>query len=912
MQSSGAARPWIAPPPAVEPLALRRVPVLAAALCFAAGDAMARQWHAPALLAAETAALVLLTCVSLRRAPRVAWMPALALWAALGCWCAQMQPPPANPAALAPYADGLSRTFRAEVERVRTLPATPAELQPDAGGAALEEGDEAWEPPAGVPVQSINLKVLAAEEVTPDSSTMRAVQGGVRLTVNGPALHALCGQVIEAPLRLREPETYRVPGAFAYAEALRAEGIGYLAGTESGRVSVVGSVRAAWRCRLYAAQSWASGRMQAFGTSHANRLLPAALRLRPQDVSLLDAMLFGDRAALTHGQRVGFERTGTFHLFVVSGVHVALLGTAIFWLARRLRLRMGVAIPLTLALLLGYALLTGFGVPAQRALWMTACVLLARGLRRRAVALNALGFAAVVVMALDPRALFESGFQMTFLVLVAVAGLAAPLHARLFSRFARSLTRLDETRLDAFLPAREAERRVRLRMACSIAAALHPRLRAAPAWTLRGLVGLLEFVLFALVTEACMVLPMAQYFHRATLLALPANLFVVPLAGVLLTAGFVLFLALLAGQWVALVPAALTAALLHLVTFALGRLNRLALADLRVPGAPWPAVVACCVLLALACWLVRLRPAKAALAGALCVLLTPLLALWPSPPRMNRGLLEVTAIDVGQGDSLLLVTPDGHTLLIDAGGPSGFAAVVQAKQRSSERWNIGEDVVAPYLWSRGIRRLDAVAITHAHSDHIDGMAAVLRAFRPRELWLSAEPNGSAPLQAILREAAAQGTAVKRLRAPTEIAWHGVQVGVLAPEAEYDPAESATNDDSLVLRVAYGSASVLLEGDAESASEQTMLAHQRVQPTTLLKVGHHGSRTSTTQGFLDAASPRDAVISVGKGNTFGHPRRDVLIELEAARVHTFRTDRAGTETFLLSADGRIEARSAASH
>src|SRR5262249_46988510 len=160
--------------------------------------------------------------------------------------------------------------------------------------------------------------------------------------------------------------------------------------------------------RLYAAQSWASARMLSFVHSSANRRLPRAMRLAEDDAGMLNAMLFGDRTRLNHALRLGSERTGTFHLFVVSGMHVALLAGMVFWLARRLRSREWLATFATLAVTFAYALLTGFGAPVQRALFMTTVFLIARLLSRERSVLNALGAAALAVLVLSPASLAES------------------------------------------------------------------------------------------------------------------------------------------------------------------------------------------------------------------------------------------------------------------------------------------------------------------------------------------------------------------------------------------------------------------------------------------------------------------------------------------------------------------------
>jgi competence protein ComEC len=277
-------------------------------------------------------------------------------------------------------------------------------------------------------------------------------------------------------------------------------------------------------------------------------------------------------------------------------------------------------------------------------------------------------------------------------------------------------------------------------------------------------------------------------------------------------------------------------------------------------------------------------------------LLAALAAVAPRPVQHPRDALLVEAIDVGQGDSLLLITSDGKTLLVDGGGLGG------GPRQAPQEFDIGEEVVSQVLWSRGIRHLDAVALSHAHSDHMGGVPAILNNFHPAELWVGNNPRFGA-YNDLLDEAASLHVQLRTYHAGDKLKFGSTQISVLAPFRDYQPGVEPANNDSLVLHVAYGATSVLLEGDAESPIEQSMLAEPGLQ-STLLKIGHHGSVTSTRPEFLARVAPQWAVISCGLHNRYGHPRQEVLEELQAAHIRTFRTDINGAICFRL--DGKSTA------
>lgn len=245
--------------------------------------------------------------------------------------------------------------------------------------------------------------------------------------------------------------------------------------------------------------------------------------------------------------------------------------------------------------------------------------------------------------------------------------------------------------------------------------------------------------------------------------------------------------------------------------------------------------------------------------------------------------------DVGQAEALVLQTR-GRALQIDAGGVPFGGGI-----------DIGARVLAPALRARGVRRLDALLITHADPDHVGGAPVVLDAFAVGSLWEGIEVPSHTPSQALRRRAAARGVVRDLRREGEAFAWDGVRIRVLHPPEPDWERPRTRNDDSVVLEVTYGDVALLLTGDAGADVERRIVPMLTPARTRILKVGHHGSRTSTSRDLLDAWRPHVALISAGRGNSFGHPAPEVLERLERTGATVYRTDLHGQIT--IETDGR---------
>lgn len=721
------------------------------------------------------------------------------------------------------------------------------------------------------------------------------IKTGIRLTIyeksddpiaRSPDPPILYGSRLRIRAKLHPARNYRNLGAFDYEGYLRDNGISLLGSAEAADIEPLpgfsGSHIQRWRTRVHGSI-----------VAKIHQLWPA-----PQ-ASLMDAMVLGEESFLRNATRTEYQRSGTYHVLVVSGMNLSILAFAIFWALRQFRVDPAVAAVATVVVSFSYAFVVGVGPPVWRAALMLATYLGARLLYRGRNMMNAIGAAALGVLIVDPRALFGASFQLTFLAVFIIAGIGSPILERTSLPYARGLRLLALVSYDLHVPRQVAQFRLDLRLiAGRLSRFIGSRLSlVVPMILMRVAIGLTELIFISALMQAGLTLLMAYHFHRATTMGMPANLAVIPLTQVLMPSaataiglGYISTTLAKPAVWVSGLALEGIAGTVHWLGG--GHLAGASIADLRVAVPTLAMILASIIALALA-MVAAQRLGKNWLTIA-SVTLVFVVAVWiafiPSHPHICSGVIEMTTIDVGQGDSILLITPEGRSLLIDAGG---------LPQWMHSDFDLGEQVVSSYLWNRGIDHLDIVVITHPHADHLGGMPAVIANFHPRELWLSIDkPIGE--LAPIVAQAQRAGMKVSVKKEGDEFDFGGAHFHMLAPGRDQITGSMRPNDDCLVFTATFRGTTALLEGDAERSAEERVV-EERPGEAMLLKVAHHGSASGTSTDLLAAIHPRYAVISVGARNVYGHPRFEVLQRLEQAGVKTYRTDKEGAVSFYL--DGK---------
>ena len=555
--------------------------------------------------------------------------------------------------------------------------------------------------------------------------------------------------------------------------------------------------------------------------------------------AIVTAVLIGDRTGLPDAVRMRLQTAGTYHVIAISGGNIAILAALVIGLLVLVGLHGRVTAVLAITTLVAYSLIVTAGPSVWRATLMAVTYLLARLVDHRTPPWHAIALAAGVLVVWQPLDVRDAGFVLTF------GATAALLRGGRFG---------------------------------STRAAAHPRL----AWMTASIAA-------SLATELALMPVSAHTFSRVTCAGLVLNLVAVPAMAVVQVAGMVVVgvTALPPLAWTAGVVSWLGAAAIvdsaRLVDVVPWLATRTASPAFWLIGAYYAALAGVLVASGRRRWVALAITALAAVAIVSGV--DPARAI--AAPALPS--LRLTVFDVGQGDAMLLQAGD-RSLMVDTGGaPFGGS------------FDIGGRVLAPALWARGVRSLTALLVTHADPDHIGGALEVVDDFAPGHVWLGVRVAGHSPTEALVARAARHHIPIDDRREGQTSVLGAVAVRVLNPPTPDWERRRVRNDDSVVLEVSCGDVALLLTGDIGADVERAIIPQLVPARVRILKVAHHGSRTSSSAELLAAWHPDIAVISVGRGNHFGHPAPEVIERLAAIGARIYRTDRDGEVT--IDTDGR---------
>jgi competence protein ComEC len=692
-----------------------------------------------------------------------------------------------------------------------------------------------------------NTRILLRLEAFREGESWYTVSGDLLLTVRNCEKQWSVGQRLIGRVRIKPIRNLNNPGGFNYRQ--------YLADQ---RIWLRGYVR-------QGAELVPIGKPDR-GLSYFLDIIRTRSRvflnawLPPDLANLYQALLLGERYGLSDDLREQLYNAGIGHLLAISGLHLGLVAGFAFLIFHFLLVRIvavagrwgarPVAALAAFPLALTYGLLTGMGLPALRATLMLAFFTLALVVQREKDLLNSILLAAFLILGFHPEALFSASLQLSFIGVIALVWILP------------------------MLP---------------VVHILQPQDGQDQRWRQLGY-RLYQFICVSLILSLFTAPVVLYHFHRLTPVGMITNLFAVPLVGFLvLPAGLLALCFLPVSTLLAGFLLTLGTLGLKLVVLLAAKFGGFSWATFW-PGSPKVWQVGLTYILLLVPFTRTSRWLRTSLTTVCCM---ALIGSWLMPHHIlsAQSDLRVTYLDVGQGNSAVVELPEQGAMLIDGGGFYGGS------------FDVGQHVVAPYLWHRGIRRLDVVVLSHAHPDHFKGLSFVATHFPTKQFWTPQVSTHDPDFADLMKRLAAKKVVCfgpKELPSRQNI--KGVVVQILHPPPDFNPGNKILtnrelNNLSLVVRLNYKEISFLFPGDIEKKVEYRLVNQSLNEPVDVLLVPHHGSRTSSSFLFLHWLQPRIAVFSVGFDNPFHLPARRVLERYSDLGTRIYRTDHHGAVTIV---------------
>ncbi len=693
--------------------------------------------------------------------------------------------------------------------------------------------------------------ILDVEEVYIGKERMTA-SGKARLSgeIKSPVQY---GDILLIKTKLKSPRGYHNPGGYDFGEALSRDNIFAVGWVKEENIIRVGFGGNYLLRKIYE------------GRDNIRRSTENSLS--SESSAILQSMVIGEDKGLTDEIRDSFMASGTTHILSISGSHLGLLAFLIYNIVRLsiLRLPSGFLLRLTLyaspskiaALstmppVILYTIIAGGQVATIRSLIMILVYLIAILIEREERILNSLAFAAIIILFLNPQALFDISFQLSYGSILSIGYI------------------LDWWKERKKYPGMELVPEEK---------GLVPRLKKRS----------IQYLLVAVAATLGTAPIVAYHFNQFSWVGLFSNIIVIPFAGAVIVP-----LGLFSG-FLTIVTGSSTLPMVSLIDKAVLVFYSLVRAFSKIPYAeihlPSPSLIIIALYYLFIYTLLELRRNRLIkIAG---IITASLIVLFTVPIVSNSHKdIKVTFIDVGQGDSSLIELPDGKRMLIDGGGTF------------DKRFDIGKRILAPYLWDKGIKRIDHIVISHPASDHIGGFTYIINKFKIGEVWFNGDPaiEGYQEFLRVIEEKGIPVTVVKRGDAILKDEYN---IYVLHPYPEFYSGtsggkSSGQNNRSIVLKLAYKNRSFLFPGDIEKEAEDNLIHLGEWLKAGIIKVPHHGSKTSSTEEFLSLVQPEVAVVSSGKDNIFNHPNPDVMERYARSGTRIYRTDMDGA--VIIESDG----------